>query len=116
MEKCRDSPPADWPAPAYVLVGREDLALTCLGPSRNQKDPDSHSCLKLVSASVPYMLHLHPVTVPPTTSDMTGLDGFKIEDADSLDGSMADGMEHMFNSSTQLRFGRDLRLNEVFSP
>eukprot|EP00268_Persea_americana_P044215 TRINITY_DN4466_c0_g1_i1.p1 TRINITY_DN4466_c0_g1~~TRINITY_DN4466_c0_g1_i1.p1 ORF type:complete len:1760 (-),score=299.95 TRINITY_DN4466_c0_g1_i1:451-5376(-) len=113
LEKCRDSPPADWPAPAYVLVGREDLALTCLGPSRNRKDPDSHTCLNLVSSSVPYMLHLHPVTMPSSISDTIGLDGFNIEDADSLDGSMADGMEHMFNASTQLRFGRDLRLNEV---
>lgn len=52
--------------------------------------------------------------MPSSISDTIGLDGFNIEDADSLDGSMADGMEHMFNASTQLRFGRDLRLNEVF--
>lgn len=60
------------------------------------------------------MLHLHPVTIPSTVSDTIGLEGgAKFEDADSIDGSMTDGMEHIFNSSTQLRYGRDLRLNEV---
>lgn len=63
--------------------------------------------------STPYMLNLHPVTISSTISDAIGLEGAKFEDTDSVDGSMTDGMEHIFNSSTQLRYGRDLRLNEV---
>lgn len=113
LETCRESPPSDWPAAAYVLVGREDLALRCFESSSNTKGPESHASMNLVSISAPYMLHLHPVTIPPSISDMAGLDGVKVEDTDSLDGLMADGMEHMFDASSQLRFGRDLRLNEV---
>ncbi|KAK7361383.1 hypothetical protein VNO77_03439 [Canavalia gladiata] len=39
-------------------------------------------------------------------------DGTKVKDTDSVDGSMTDGMEHIFTSSTQLRCSRDLNLNE----
>lgn len=114
MDKCRESPPTDWPAAAYVLLGREDLALSCLAHSHKYKELETQTNVKLISMSTPYMLHLHPVTVPPTSSDMIGLDSTKFEDTDSVDGSMTDGMEHIFNSSTQLRYGRDLRLNEVW--
>ncbi|XP_077233026.1 E3 ubiquitin ligase isoform X2 [Tasmannia lanceolata] len=113
LDKCRECPPTDWPASAYVLVGREDLALTCLGQSRKVKENDSHTGVNLISISAPYMLHLHPVSIPSSISDMAGLDAVMAEDTDCPDGSVADGMEHMFNSSTQLRYGRDLRLNEV---
>ncbi|KAL6003367.1 Anaphase-promoting complex subunit 1 [Asimina triloba] len=113
LEKCRESPPIDWPAPAYVLIGREDLALSISEPSKKCKELESQTNFNLVSVSAPHMLHLHPVSMPSSTSDITGLDGVAIEDADSIDGSVVDGMEHMFNASTQLRFGRDLRLNEV---
>ncbi|XWS56745.1 hypothetical protein CRYUN_Cryun09bG0111900 [Craigia yunnanensis] len=63
--------------------------------------------------STPYMLHLHPVTIPSTVSDTIGLESTRFEDTNSIDGSMADGMENIFSCSTQLRYGRDLRLNEV---
>lgn len=63
--------------------------------------------------STPYMLHLNPVTIPSAVSDTIGFESTKFEDTDSIDGSMTDGMEHIFNSSTHLRYGRDLRLNEV---
>uniref|UniRef100_A0A2P2JSX6 Anaphase-promoting complex subunit 1 n=4 Tax=Rhizophora mucronata TaxID=61149 RepID=A0A2P2JSX6_RHIMU len=113
LDKCRESPPTNWPAAAYVIIGREDLALSCLPHSCKYKEhkplPDGH----LVSMSVPYMLHLHSVTIPSTVSDTFGLESTKFEDTDSADGSMTDGMEHIFNSSTQLQYGRDLRLNEV---
>lgn len=66
-----------------------------------------------VSMSTPYMLHLHPVTIPSSITDVNGSDDSKREDTDSVDESTIDGMEHIFNSSTQLRYGRDLRLNEV---
>ncbi|XP_038980234.1 anaphase-promoting complex subunit 1 isoform X2 [Phoenix dactylifera] len=111
LDNCRESPPTDWPAAAYVLVGREDLAMACLGTLST--DHESQTRANLISISVPYMLHLQPVTVPSSVSEVTRLDGMKSEDSDSPCKSVEDGMEHIFNSSTQLRYGRDLRLNEV---
>lgn len=113
MDKCRESPPTDWPAAAYILLGREDLALSRFSHSSKSKESEPQNNVNLVSMSTPYMLHLHPVTIPSSISDTFGLEDTKFEDADFVDGSTADGMEHIFNSTTQLRFGRDLRLNEV---
>ncbi|GMI87289.1 pollen calcium-binding protein 1, EMBRYO DEFECTIVE 2771, anaphase promoting complex 1 [Hibiscus trionum] len=113
LDKCRESPPADWPAAAYVLLGREDLALSCLTRSCKFKELETQTNVNLVCMSTPYMLHLHPVTIPSTVSETDGLESTKLEDTDSIDGSTADGMENIFSSCTQLRYGRDLRLNEV---
>ncbi|XP_059457851.1 anaphase-promoting complex subunit 1 [Corylus avellana] len=113
LDKCRESPPSDWPAAAYLLLGREDLALSCLACSLKSRELGAQTNVNLISMSTPYMLHLHPVTIPSTVSDTIGLESTKFEETDSVDGSMTDGMEHIFNSSTQLRYGRDLRLNEV---
>ena len=63
--------------------------------------------------STPYMLHLHPVTIPSRVYDTTGLESAKFEDSDSSDGSLMDVMEHIFNSITQLQYGGDQQLNEV---
>ncbi|XAR71918.1 hypothetical protein NMG60_11018372 [Bertholletia excelsa] len=113
LDKCRECPPTDWPADAYVLIGREDLALACLSHSSKPREDEAEANANLVSMSTPYMLHLHPVTIPSSISDTIGLENTKLEDADAVDGSTTDGMEHIFNSSMQLRYGRDLRLNEV---
>ncbi|KDP44743.1 hypothetical protein JCGZ_01243 [Jatropha curcas] len=113
LDKCRESPPTDWPAAAYVLLGREDLALSRLTHPRKSKEVETQSNVNLISMSAPYMLHLHPVTIPSAVSDTTGVESSKFEDTDSVDGSMMDGMEHIFSSSTHLQYGRDLRLNEV---
>eukprot|EP00257_Ricinus_communis_P020956 XP_015580327.1 anaphase-promoting complex subunit 1 [Ricinus communis] len=113
LDKCRESPPTDWPAAAYVLLGREDLAMLRLTHSHKSKELETQSKANLISMSAPYMLHMHPVTIPSAVSDSTGLDASKFDDTESADGSMMDGMEHIFNSSTQLQYGRDLRLNEV---
>jgi anaphase-promoting complex subunit 1 len=67
----------------------------------------------LTSMSVPYMLHLQPVTIPTTASDIPTSEVLNSEDSDSVYKSIEDGMEHIFTSTTQLRFGHDLRLNEV---
>lgn len=112
MDSCREKPPASWPASAYVLVGREELAVSSSSCSKKSKEIKGHAYVNLISMSTPYMLHVHPVIIPTTTSESFGLDTSKIDDAD-VDGSLADGMEHIFNSSAQLRYGRDLRLNEV---
>ncbi|KAG8651462.1 hypothetical protein MANES_07G131200v8 [Manihot esculenta] len=113
LDKCRESPPTDWSAAAYVLLGREDLALSHLTHTHKSKELETQSNVNLISMSSPYMLHLHPVTIPSSVSDTTGLESSKFEDTDSAEGPMMDGMEHILNSSTQLRYGRDLRLNEV---
>lgn len=113
LDKCRESPPVDWPAAAYVLLGREDLALSRLAHSRKSKELGTQTNVNSISMSTPYMQHLHPVMIPSTISDTIGLDNTKFEDTNSVDATTADGMEHIFNSSTQLRYGRDLRLNEA---
>lgn len=112
MDKCRESPPIGWPAAAYVLLGREDLALSCLAHSSKSKEHEPQTNMNLISVSTPYMLHLHPVTIP-SVSDTSELENSKLDLSDSVDGSTADGMEHIFNSNMQLRYGRDLRINEV---
>lgn len=87
--------------------------MSSLASSCKHKEFETQTNMNLISMSTPYMLHLHPVTIPSAVCDTTGLDAGKIEDADSIEGSTTDGMEHIFNSSTQLQYGRDLRLNEV---
>ncbi|XP_038722804.1 anaphase-promoting complex subunit 1 [Tripterygium wilfordii] len=113
LDKCRESPPTDWPSAAYVLLGREDLALSCSALLCKSKELGNQAIVNLISMSAPYMLHLHPVVIPSTVLDTIGLESTKIEDTDTVDGSATDGMDHIFNSSTQLHYGRDLRLNEV---
>ncbi|KAJ0235224.1 Anaphase-promoting complex subunit 1 [Hirschfeldia incana] len=113
LDSCRESPPADWPAIAYVLLGREDMALSVFRNLSSSKEFEMQSNTSLISMSIPYMLHLHPVIVPSSLSESVGIENTKVEDSSSVDGSVIDGMEHIFNSYTQLRYGRDLRLNEV---
>ncbi|KAL2945094.1 Anaphase-promoting complex subunit 1 [Bienertia sinuspersici] len=113
VDKCRESPPTGWPAAAYVLLGREDLALSCVARLRKPEHFEIQTNRHLISMSAPYMLHLPSVTIPSTVSDTIETDTSKVENVDSSDESPIDGMEHLFNSSTQLRYGRDLRLNEV---
>ncbi|KAL3521232.1 hypothetical protein ACH5RR_019381, partial [Cinchona calisaya] len=108
LAKCRDSPPMDWPAAAYVLLGREDLAWSCPAHPSKPKEKELHTNGSLISGSAPYMSHLQPGTIPSSVSETNELDNNKLENVDSVDGSVIDGMEHIFNSSTQLRYGRDL--------
>lgn len=114
IDKCRESPPVNWPAAAYVLLGREDLALLHLRHPTKYAELDFKKS-NLISLSTPYMLPLHTVTIPSSVSDTLDMDNTKLEDIDNFEGPVTDGMEHIFNSSTQLRYGRDMRLNEVRS-
>lgn len=91
------------------------MALSVFRNLSSSKEFEMQSNKSLISMSIPYMLHLHPVIVPSSLSESIGLENAKIEDTNSVDGSVIDGMEHIFNSYTQLRYGRDLRLNEVIS-
>ncbi|XP_051140465.1 anaphase-promoting complex subunit 1 isoform X2 [Andrographis paniculata] len=112
IDKCRESPPTNWPAAAYVILGREDLALQHMRhPTKSVKL--DHTKSNLIAVSTPYMLPLHPVTLPSSFSDTLDAENTKLEDVDTFEGSVTDGMEHIFNSTTQLRYGCDLRLNEV---
>lgn len=67
----------------------------------------------MISMSAPYMLHLQPVIIPSTAPDIRASEVFNSDDLDYVYKSVEDGMEHIFTSTTQLRFGHDLRLNEV---
>ncbi|KAK9159119.1 hypothetical protein Scep_005693 [Stephania cephalantha] len=113
LDKCRESPPNDWPPAAYVLIGREDLASLRSEHTCKSRNLESSDYANLISVSAPYMLHLRLVSIPSIISDTMGLDNNKVEETNSFEGSTVDGMEHIFTSSTQLRYGRDLRLNEV---
>lgn len=84
-----------------------------LGFSRKHNELESRTYMNLISICTPYMLPLKPVTIPSSVCDVVQSDYMKIEEIGSLDDPFEDGMEHMINSSTKLRYGRDLRLNEV---
>ncbi|KAI5424269.1 hypothetical protein KIW84_030457 [Lathyrus oleraceus] len=99
LDKCRDSSPNDWPIAAYVLLGRQDLAMSTLARKCKYKESETPTNVNVISLSTPYMLNLYPVTISSTISDAIGLEGAKLEDTDSVDGSFLDGMEHIFNSS-----------------
>lgn len=102
LNSCREAPPSDWPKSAFVLVGREDLALMC---------SEKHTHRSATCMAAPYMLHLQPV--PSTACENLAYENASTEAISSMDKAAIDGMEHMFNGTIQLRFGRDLRLNEV---
>ncbi|KAL3687507.1 hypothetical protein R1sor_013816 [Riccia sorocarpa] len=124
LNLCREAPPGDWPPQAYVLVGREDLAATCAG-SFSKEIYERKKERKTTGVSVqnpvvdvedaflaaPYMLHLRPITIPQS------VDSDELGDAEvqgtAVEGSTSDGMDHMSSTTASLRFGRDLRLNEV---
>ncbi|KAG0481180.1 hypothetical protein HPP92_012038 [Vanilla planifolia] len=110
LDACRESPPSDWPAAAYVLIGREDLAMIFYSSLNEEEQSQSNANLPFYSPT--YRLHVRPVAVPFSASENKNVDSTKLEDTDAPK-SVEDGMEHIFNSSAQLRFGRDLRLNEV---
>jgi anaphase-promoting complex subunit 1 len=120
LNRCRESPPADWPAHAYVLVGREDLASTHLSWSGGHRSvprsgdavsPNTH--VDDVWMAAPYMLHLRPVPILAISSDGSEPRDLVVQAAGGIESQMIDGMEHVFTTSAPLRFGRDLRLNEV---
>ncbi|KAK4359004.1 hypothetical protein RND71_021233 [Anisodus tanguticus] len=113
LDKCRDSPPMDWPAAAYVLLGREDLAFSRLAYSRKSVELEPHMSVNMTCMSTPYMLNLHPVTIPSSISDTIQSEDNKLEDVDSVEGSVADGMEHIFNSGIQLRLDQYLLVRRL---
>ncbi|KAF7837560.1 myosin-6-like isoform X2 [Senna tora] len=82
--KCRDSPPNDWPSAAYVLLGRQDLAMSSLTRECKYREIERPTNVNVISMSMPYMLNLHPVTISSTISDAIGLEGTKFEDTDSI--------------------------------
>ncbi|KAF7828197.1 anaphase-promoting complex subunit 1 isoform X1 [Senna tora] len=84
LDKCRDSPPNDWPSAAYVLLGRQDLAMSSLTRECKYREIERPTNVNVISMSTPYMLNLHPVTISSTISDAIGLEGTKFEDTDSI--------------------------------
>lgn len=110
LDKCRDSSPNNGLVAAYVLLGRQDLAMSTLTRKCKYKEIETPINVNVISLSTSYMPNLYPVTISSTISDAIGLEGAKLEDADSVDGSLLYGMENIFNSSTQLHYGHNLRI------
>ncbi|CAH1966637.1 unnamed protein product [Acanthoscelides obtectus] len=87
---CRENPPSDWPAEAYHLLCREDLAAQAMKIEK-EKHESPHELLGMYSNT-----QLEDV--------MPGIR------ADSM---KMDGMEDIENSLTKLRFSEDVRVSEA---
>nr|CAH7720171.1 unnamed protein product [Callosobruchus chinensis] len=87
---CRENPPSDWPAEAYHLLWREDLAAQAMKIEK-EKHESPHELLGMYSNT-----QLEDV--------MPGIR------ADSM---KMDGMEDIENSLTKLRFSEDVRISEA---
>ncbi|CAM6122933.1 unnamed protein product [Calypogeia fissa] len=125
LDTCREAPPGDWPPQAYILVGREDLASTCAAcfteardayrkVSGSTKDASKNPVVDATEAfmAAPYMLHLQPITMTSST-DSHELGESEGQGNGGVEGPLCDGMDHMNTTIAPLRFGLDLRLNEV---
>ncbi|XP_050510831.1 anaphase-promoting complex subunit 1 [Diabrotica virgifera virgifera] len=86
--KCRENPPPGWPAEAYLLIWREDLAAEAVKIEK-EKTESSEELLEMCKN---IQMERH---------------GFKT-DADPVD-----GMEDLVNSLMKLRFNDDVRVNEA---
>ncbi|XP_056632382.1 anaphase-promoting complex subunit 1 isoform X1 [Diorhabda sublineata] len=88
--KCRENPPADWPAEAYFLLWREDLAAEAI---KSEKEKTG------------------------TTQELVGMySNTQLEDVMpgiKADFEQVDGMEDIDNSLMKLRFSEDVRVNET---
>lgn len=101
LQQCREDPPTGWPAAAYLLVGREDMAASSRGGELPLADPAELR----QSMAAPYLHHLRSIP------DQTPVDA---SIANQKDKAQDDGMEHMYEGSLAAeRFKRDLRLSEV---
>ncbi|CAG9815252.1 unnamed protein product, partial [Phaedon cochleariae] len=88
--KCRENPPSNWPAEAYYLLYREDLAAQALKIEK-EKQESSQELLGMYSCT-----QLEDV--------MPGI---------KADFDQVDGMEDIDNSLMKLRFSDDMRVNET---
>ncbi|KAJ8917136.1 hypothetical protein NQ315_012628 [Exocentrus adspersus] len=84
---CRENPPSDWPADAYYLLWREDLAAQAIKTQKESKQ----ELLAMYSNT-----QLQDV-LPSIKTDL----------------EQSDGMEDIDNSLTKLRFNKDMRVNEA---
>ncbi|KAK1373951.1 hypothetical protein POM88_030144 [Heracleum sosnowskyi] len=68
---------------------------TSFEPCRKSKELGSYANMNLISMSTPYMLHLHPVTIPSSISDTAESKNTKLDNIDIVDGSVDDGIKHI---------------------
>ena len=67
--------------------------MSCLVHSHKYKELEIQTNANLISMSILYKLHLHPIIISSTSSDTIRLDNTKFKDTDYVDGSMAHEME-----------------------
>ncbi|RUS33938.1 hypothetical protein BC938DRAFT_483181 [Jimgerdemannia flammicorona] len=92
IRRCRNSPPGNWPGEAYVLIGREDLAEQILGTPMPVLNVGSLDESKLPK-------DIQTIAQADQSADVAN--------------SKEDGTEIIMSEVTDLRFGMDLRIEEV---
>lgn len=127
IHRCKERPPSRWPAAAYILLGRQDLAAACSTGTDQQRDqrPGFHNVSD--QDSRPPLLHMpYTYTLWPATSAETDFTKFS-EDLKHGDSSVAnkrgstavaetsriDGMEGLEEGVYKLRFGKDKRVADL---
>ena len=127
MHRCKAHPPARWPAAAYILLGRQDLAAACSTGGGPRQGSRAASLPAGDQAGRPPLLHMpYTHTLWPETSaesDFTRV----AEDLKHGDSSVAekrgttaiaeisehDGMEGLEEGVYKLRFGKDKRVADL---
>ena len=90
LQRCRRSPPGGWPAAAYALVGRDDLALKAAFESSSSPAP-SHSVAGNLSTAASHDLRARGVFLPGVGVGAGGGDGVGADDDEHGGGGGGDG-------------------------
>jgi anaphase-promoting complex subunit 1 len=112
LSLCRHSPPSDWPAAAYDLIDRQDLAaLKVHSPSSSVHRILLNLCwFSFRIQRGPQRQHEAPsMSTAQMASNMSAVAGTEHTPEENAD---TDGLKLM-EKATSLRFGRDRRVKEV---
>ncbi|KAI8431904.1 hypothetical protein MSG28_004457 [Choristoneura fumiferana] len=96
--KCKGSPPAGWPGPAYALAMREELLPLSVAPNHEYMESQA---LEVLEKETAYSLNRNPIEEPVQS---------KNEDSDTNT-----GMEHLNTKLLSLLYPRDHRMAEVLN-
>ena len=122
LQRCKRDPPAGWPAAAYSLIGRDDLAGAAAGvksvrSTRGIDSSDDPRSVDVRMRAVPGGFLLDNAGAGDDDRDADGADDRR-EDSKKIETESGgerepDGMGHMEAYVGPLLFGRDHRVREV---